>query len=76
MTGLLVPYADSPALAAAIRRLLEERDLARRLRETAAAAVARTSSREQFATQVETLYRELLQSRGAPRPAVLAARGG
>lgn len=76
VTGLLVPYADAPALAAAIRRLLEERDLARRLRETAAAAVARTSSREQFAAQVETLYRELLQGRGTPRPAVLAARGG
>jgi glycosyltransferase involved in cell wall biosynthesis len=30
-TGLLVPFGDVPALAAAIRRLIEEPDLARRL---------------------------------------------
>jgi len=75
-TGLLVPYADAPALAHAIRRLLEDSELARRLRNTAAERVRRTSSREQFAAQVEALYRELLQSRAVSRPRASVAAGG
>lgn len=75
-TGLLVPYADAPALSHAVRRLLEDRALAHRLRDTAAERVRRTCSREQFAGQVEALYRELLQSRAAPRPRASVAAGG
>lgn len=67
-TGLLVPYADAPALAHAVRRLLDDWELARRLRATATERVRRTSSREQFAARVEALYRELLQSRGLNLP--------
>ena len=63
--GLLVPYADAPALARAVRRLFDDGALADRLRETAAERVRRIYSREQFAAQVETVYRGLLHSRQA-----------
>ena len=67
VTGLLVPYADSAALAAAVRGILEGPELARRLRETAAERVRRVYSREQCAARVEGLYRELLEARsGGP----------
>ncbi|HET9726077.1 MAG TPA: glycosyltransferase [Gemmatimonadales bacterium] len=67
VTGLLVPYADSAALAAAVRGILESPELARRLRETAAERVRRVYSREQCAARVEGLYRELLEARsGGP----------
>lgn len=66
-TGLLVPYADPPALARAVRRLFDDAELRRRLRDTAAERVQRTASREQFAAQVETVYRGLMQSRLARR---------
>jgi glycosyltransferase involved in cell wall biosynthesis len=67
-TGLLVPYADAPALAGAVRRLLDDAELRCRLRDTAAERVRRSSSREQFAARVEAAYRELMQSRLARRP--------
>ena len=41
LTGLLVDPTDYPAVAAAVRRLLVDRDLARRLGSQAAAEVAR-----------------------------------
>jgi glycogen synthase len=59
VTGLLVPYADAPALARAVRRLFDDAELRCRLRDTAAERVQRTCSREQFAAQVEALYRGL-----------------
>jgi glycosyltransferase involved in cell wall biosynthesis len=65
VTGLLVPYGNAAALAAAVRRILESPDLARRLRETASERVRRVYSREQCAARVEELYRELLHSRAA-----------
>jgi glycosyltransferase involved in cell wall biosynthesis len=68
VTGLLVPYADPAALAAALRGILQSPDLARRLRETAAERVRRVYSREQCAARVEALYRELLEAR-TPTPA-------
>jgi glycosyltransferase involved in cell wall biosynthesis len=74
-TGLLVPYADSPALAQAVQRLLGDAELACRLRDTAAERVRRVSSREQFATQVEGVYRELMQSRPALRPGASVVAG-
>jgi len=66
-TGLLVPYADAPALAQAVRRLLDDTELRCRLRDTAGERVRRSCSREQFAAQVEAVYRELLQGRLARR---------
>ena len=71
VTGLLVPYADPAALAAAVRGILESPDLARRLRETASDRVRRVYSREQCAARVEELYRELLDAR-RPGPAAPA----
>ena len=67
-TGLLVPYADAPALAQAVRRLFDDAELRCRLRDTAAERVRRSSSREQFAAQVEAVYRGLMQRRVARRP--------
>jgi len=66
VTGLLVPYADPAALAAAVRAILESPELARRLRATAAERVRQVSSREQCAARVEGLYRELLHARAGP----------
>jgi glycosyltransferase involved in cell wall biosynthesis len=65
VTGLLVPYADPAALAAAVRGILASPDLAGRLRDTAAELVRRVYSREQCAARVEELYRELLEARTA-----------
>lgn len=67
-TGLLVPYGDAPALARAVRRLLDDGELRCRLRDTAAARVQRSASREQFAVQVEATYRGLMQRRLSGRP--------
>lgn len=75
VTGLLVPYADPAALAAAVRGVLESPDLARRLRETASERVRRVYSRDQCAARVEELYRELLRARptGPTAPALQPA---
>jgi glycosyltransferase involved in cell wall biosynthesis len=73
ITGLLVPYADAPALGVAIRSILDDPELAGRLRAAAADRVRQVFSREQFAAQVESLYRELLAGRDAVREAVPAA---
>ena len=74
VTGLLVSYADDQALASAVRRLLTEPGLAPRLRRTASERVRRLYSRDRFAAQVETIYRELIET-AAParllRPAAL-----
>jgi glycosyltransferase involved in cell wall biosynthesis len=63
VTGLLVPYAEPAALARAVRSLLDDPALARRLRDTATERVRRLYSREQCAAQVEALYREMLEAR-------------
>ena len=76
MTGLLVPYADPAALARAVRSLLDDPALARRLRETAAERVRRLYSREQCAAQVEGLYREMLEARRHARPGAPVRVGG
>jgi glycosyltransferase involved in cell wall biosynthesis len=68
VTGLLVPYANPAALAAAVRGILESPELARRLREAATDRVRRVYSREQCAAQVEALYRELLEGRAKSSP--------
>jgi glycosyltransferase involved in cell wall biosynthesis len=76
VTGLLVPYADAPALGQAIGRLLGDAVLASRLRDTAAERVRRVSSREQFAARMEDLYRGLIQNRSVPPPgaSIVASR--
>lgn len=58
--GLLVPPRDSEALAAAVARLLDDRDLARRLAEAGRQRV-REFTVESMARQVEALYRQLVR---------------
>ena len=63
VTGLLVPYADAPALAQAVLRIMGDAELGRRLSSTAAERVRRSFSREQSVAKVEALYRELARNR-------------
>jgi glycosyltransferase involved in cell wall biosynthesis len=63
VTGLLVPYADAPALAQAVLRILGDPELRQHLRSTAAERVRRSFSREQSVAKVEALYRELARNR-------------
>jgi glycosyltransferase involved in cell wall biosynthesis len=63
VSGLLVPPQNPPALAAALRRVLGDPAMARRLG-AAAAARARAFSLEATARGMEEIYRELL---AAPR---------
>jgi glycosyltransferase involved in cell wall biosynthesis len=59
-TGLLVPAADPAALARAIRQLLADPPLARRLALAGQARVAAQFSVDQMVQQVTQVYRELL----------------
>ncbi len=69
VNGLLVPPADVHALAAAIERLLTDRELAARLGEGAAAsATSWTATPEEYADRWSTLVEETLAGRGQPEP--------
>ncbi|MHC4711643.1 MAG: glycosyltransferase [Planctomycetota bacterium] len=59
-SGLLVPPADSSSLAAAIRRLIEDRPLAQRLGEEARRHVLAKHSLANFIEAHEQLYLQLL----------------
>jgi glycosyltransferase involved in cell wall biosynthesis len=59
--GLLIPPRDPAALAAAARRLLRDRPLARRLGEAARRSAAGGHSLAGIAAQVDALYRRLLR---------------
>jgi glycosyltransferase involved in cell wall biosynthesis len=58
-SGLLTPYADVPALATAIVRLLEDRALARRLAAQGRREVVARYGADRLAAQLEALYRSL-----------------
>lgn len=60
VTGLLVPARDSAALAAAIRRLLEDKDLAASFGQAGIQRVARLFSIERSVRETEHLYQKLL----------------
>jgi L-malate glycosyltransferase len=68
VTGYLVPPHDPPALAAAIVRLLADRDLAERFGRAGRRRVQENFSLERMVTRTETLYRDLLGA--APRRVV------
>lgn len=68
-TGLLVPPRDAGALARAICAILEDGELAGRLRGTARQRVADRFSVEQMVRRTERLYLELLGKKGLRRPA-------
>lgn len=60
-TGLLVPYGDTPALAAALSRLLGDANLARRLGDSAQNKVAAQWSAASTWNSYEVLYRSVLE---------------
>lgn len=59
-SGLLVPPGDAAALAAALRRVLGDGELRRRLAARARERVERDLTRERMAVRVTGVYRELL----------------
>jgi glycosyltransferase involved in cell wall biosynthesis len=60
-TGLLVPPADPPALAAAIIRLLTNRELATQLGMAARAEAAARFSTDRFAAEMAEVYADMLR---------------
>src|SRR5205807_2361361 len=69
--GLLVPKADGPALAAAIGRLAEDRDLCRRLGAAGREYVQTHLTIEQVIPRYENVYRRAVQipARACPQVA-------
>lgn len=63
ITGLLVPPGDSPALAKAISRLIEDRALAARLGEQARARAQVTFGMDRMVACTENLYDRILNAR-------------
>lgn len=66
VTGLRVPDGDTAAMAGAMERLLTDRELARKLGDTAREQARRDFSWAQVAARVEQVYREVL-AEGASR---------
>ena len=62
-TGLLVPPADSKALARVILELLEDREKAKRMGENGRRLVEEKFSQETMIERIENLYQELLKKR-------------
>ncbi len=58
--GLLVPFGDAPALATALRRILDDPPLARRLGEAGRQKVLTRYTWDRIVAQVDTLYADLL----------------
>lgn len=67
VSGLLVPPRDPGATAAALSRLLSDRDLAARLGRAARERVEKSFSTEVRLDRIETLYRELVATSGRSR---------
>ena len=62
--GLLVPPEDSPALSAALLRLLRDAGLARQMAQSGHEFAVRNFSFERLVREVDALYTELLQRGG------------
>lgn len=63
--GLLVPSADSHALAEAIKSIIHQPDLARRMGEAAHRSIGKRFSASSMVRVIETLYEETLREEGA-----------
>jgi glycosyltransferase involved in cell wall biosynthesis len=64
VTGLLVPLRDSAALAAAVGRLLEDKDLAASFGQAGIRRVAELFSMERSVHETEHLYQRLVEANG------------
>jgi glycosyltransferase involved in cell wall biosynthesis len=73
-TGLLVPMRDPAALAAAILRLIDDRDLARRLGENGRARMLERHTIQHTVDGVIEAYREVAAERGLRRAPFEEAR--
>jgi glycosyltransferase involved in cell wall biosynthesis len=74
-TGLLVPPRDPAALAAAVRRISSDPELARRLATAGRARVEREFSAEATACAVAAVYDEVLAGSGARERAAIGSHG-
>jgi glycosyltransferase involved in cell wall biosynthesis len=70
-TGLLVPPADAPAVAAAIVRLLRQPGEARRLGQAGRAMVRERFAVQRLVSDMEQLYQALLQRHYTSSPTIL-----
>jgi len=70
-TGLLVPSGDAEALAAALGRVLNDRDFAERMGAQARAFACAELTEDRFVERVERLYARLTIDAPAPRPTAL-----
>jgi glycosyltransferase involved in cell wall biosynthesis len=68
VTGLLVPPRDAPGLAAAIRRVLDDRRLAASLGRGGRQRIAERFGSEAAIRQTERLYERLLDARRRAHP--------
>jgi glycosyltransferase involved in cell wall biosynthesis len=64
VTGLLVPPEDSPALSAALLKLLRNPGLARQMAQNGREFTMRNFSFERLVREVDELYTELLRPHG------------
>ena len=65
VNGLLVPSGDAHALAEALRVLLDQPDMARRLGEAAHQSIGARFGASYMVRAIETLYEETLREAGA-----------
>jgi len=79
--GLLVRYGDAPALAQALRRLLDDAELRARCVASGQRYAREHLGWDRIAAQTQALYREILDRQGLPRearqgrPTALAGQG-
>jgi glycosyltransferase involved in cell wall biosynthesis len=64
VTGLLVPSRDSAALAAAVARVLDDKDLAASFSQAGIRRVAELFSMERSVRETEHLYQRLVEANG------------
>ena len=72
VTGILVPPSDSESLAAAMLRLLQDRDLARRMGNAGMRRAQEYFSVRRLVTEVEALYEQAMTGPVAHRRSMLA----
>jgi glycosyltransferase involved in cell wall biosynthesis len=72
VTGILVPPGDAPALAEAMRTLMGDPDLRRRMGQAGRERVLEKFSWQKAALETEAVYREVLRGRPASVPETVA----